>query len=189
MRYKKNFYYTNIEYSNNKESEAGSSFNKENKIFIDDFHTFLEKHYSWPSSIVEFGADFGARLNGLKVDEKLAVEFDHVAELYYQKHSKTPAIFFQTLEDFIERQTKTTVLFDCGFFLDFFLYCDTDNYYSLISKMLEYCDFLFLVSKDLTSHEMAKKVENKNLSLTEVEMDSVYSYLIIEKKGGSGNGK
>jgi hypothetical protein len=179
MRYNKNFYYMNIDQTNNRERIL-----QEDSPLIEEFQEILSEHYDYPDSLIEFGCDLGLRLERLNIPNKAGFEFDHTAGLYIGKHSRVKNYCFQSLEDFVgHNPPHNEPKMDCGLCLDFFKYFDCEDHNVLISKMLEYCDLLVLVSKDLTAEEMASRVSDKFESY-EVKSENVenFNFLFVTQE-------
>jgi hypothetical protein len=180
MRYKKNFYYTNIEHTNN----MVDGFVGENQKFAEGFNTLLKNDFSTAASssvlsVIEFGCDLGNRIDNIDSEIKMGIEFDQVADLYSEKYMKSPRVVFQTPEDFLSKPFPYKEKYVYGFCLDLFDIFD-ENYDSLVEKMLEYCDVLYLLSKNYNAREMADKLTSENIDYSECYGDdSIYAYNIL----------
>jgi len=192
MRYKKNFYYTNIEYTNT----MVGGFVGENENFVRQFNGMTGEDFKateQPMSVVEFGCDLGNRIDNISAKTKLGIEFDHVADLYADRYMKSPRFMFQTPDDFLSHPFPYKEKYDCGFCLDFFDIFDS-NYDRLVEKMLTYCNNLYIFSKDRSAKQMSEKITSNNIDYMEYyipkglyEGDFTYNVLLVEEKGGVSN--
>lgn len=188
MRYKKNFYYTNIDYTNN----MVDGFVGENENFVREFNNLIDidtQDVKKITSVVEFGCDLGNRIDNINAEIKLGIEFDQVADLYSDKYMKSERIVFQTPEDFLLQPFPYKEKYEYGFCLNLFDIFDGD-YDKLVERMLEYCDVLFVFSKDRSQKEMADKLTSPNIDFSQYGGDDeafIYNILCVEGKNENDN--